>query len=77
MSCRRAAGPGDARRIEAADRAIIPGLVNAHVHGHGNLAKGLVEDHWPLELFLNALPGLSGSQTVRDKYLNGLLGPSR
>jgi 5-methylthioadenosine/S-adenosylhomocysteine deaminase len=67
-------GPVDARRIDAAERAIIPGLVNAHVHGHGNLAKGLVEDHWPLELFLNALPGLSGNQSVRDKYLNGLLG---
>jgi 5-methylthioadenosine/S-adenosylhomocysteine deaminase len=67
-------GPVDARRIDASDRAIIPGLINAHVHGHGNLAKGLVEDRWPLELFLNALPGLSGNQTVYDKHLNGLLG---
>lgn len=67
-------GPASARRMNASDRAIIPGLVNAHVHGHGNLAKGLVEDRWPLELFLNALPGLSGNQTAHDKYLNGLLG---
>jgi 5-methylthioadenosine/S-adenosylhomocysteine deaminase len=67
-------GPVDSRRIDAAERAIIPGLVDAHVHGHGNLAKGLVQDHWPLELFLNALPWLSGNQSVRDKYLNGLLG---
>jgi 5-methylthioadenosine/S-adenosylhomocysteine deaminase len=48
--------------------------VNAHVHGHGTLAKGLVQDRWPLELFLNALPGLGGHRTLEDKYLNGLLG---
>src|SRR5262245_56917134 len=65
------AAPADAAVIEAADRAIIPGLVNAHVHGHGTLAKGLVEDRWPLELFLNALPGLGGNRQLEDKYLNG------
>ncbi|HXV25976.1 MAG TPA: amidohydrolase [Alphaproteobacteria bacterium] len=65
--------PAEARLIDAADRAIIPGLVNGHVHGHGTLAKGLVEDRWPLELFLNALPGLTGQRTLEDKYLNGLL----
>ena len=65
--------PGDARLVNAADRAILPGLVNGHVHGHGTLAKGLVEDRWPLELFLTALPGLSGNHTLEDKYLSGLL----
>jgi cytosine/adenosine deaminase-related metal-dependent hydrolase len=34
-------GPIDANPIDASDRAIMPGLVNAHVHGHGTLAKGL------------------------------------
>lgn len=67
------AAPPQARAFDAADRAIIPGLVNGHVHGHGTLAKGLVEDRWPLELFLNALPGLTGSRTLEDKYLNGLI----
>ena len=66
--------PVDARVINAADRAIMPGLVNAHVHGHGTLAKGRVEDRWPLELFLNALPGLGANRTTEDKYLNGLVG---
>ncbi len=33
--------PGDARVIDAADRLIMPGLVNAHTHGHGSLGKGL------------------------------------
>jgi cytosine/adenosine deaminase-related metal-dependent hydrolase len=31
-----------ARRIDAANRLIIPGLINAHTHGHGGLAKGIV-----------------------------------
>ncbi|MGE0210704.1 MAG: amidohydrolase family protein [Parvibaculaceae bacterium] len=65
--------PEDAHVMDASDRAIMPGFVNGHIHGHGTLAKGLVEDRWPLELFLNALPGLSGSRTLEDKYLNGLV----
>jgi guanine deaminase len=65
--------PAAARIVDGTDRAILPGLVNGHVHGHGTLAKGLVEDRWPLELFLNALPGLTGSRTLEDKYLNGLV----
>ena len=67
------AAPEGARLFDASDRAIIPGLVNGHIHGHGTLAKGLVEDRWPLELFLNALPGISGNRTLEDKYLNGLV----
>src|SRR3954447_5697069 len=67
------AAPEGIHVIDATDRAIMPGFVNGHIHGHGTLAKGLVEDRWPLELFLNALPGLSGSRTLEDKYLNGLV----
>ncbi len=64
----------DFRVVDMADRAIVPGLANAHVHGHGTLAKGRVEENWPLELFLNALPGLGANRTAHDKYLNGLVG---
>src|SRR5580700_2322260 len=65
--------PDDATLVDASDRAMMPGLVNGHVHGHGTLAKGLVGDRWPLELFLNAMPGLAGNRTLEDKYLNGLV----
>jgi 5-methylthioadenosine/S-adenosylhomocysteine deaminase len=67
-------GPADVRIIDAADRAVMPGLVNGHLHGHGTLAKGRVEDRWSLEFFLNALPGLGANRTLDDKYLNGLVG---
>src|SRR5580692_1509038 len=67
------AAPGDAIAVDASDRALMPGLVNGHVHGHGTLAKGLVGDRWPLELFLNAMPGTAGNRTLEDKYLNGLV----
>ena len=66
-------GPQEARVVDASGRAIMPGLVNGHVHGHGTLAKGLVGDRWPLELFLTAMPGMTGNRTLEDKYLNGLL----
>jgi 5-methylthioadenosine/S-adenosylhomocysteine deaminase len=61
-----------ARRIDATGRLIIPGLVNAHTHGHGGLAKG-VADRWSLELLLNAGPWLNGGRTGEDRYLSTLL----
>jgi guanine deaminase len=67
------AAPDGAVLVDASDRAMMPGLVNGHVHGHGTLAKGLVGDRWPLELFLNAMPGMTGNRTLEDKYLNGLI----
>ncbi|HBK04998.1 MAG TPA: S-adenosylhomocysteine deaminase [Acetobacteraceae bacterium] len=60
------------RTIDASDRLIIPGLINAHTHGHGGLGKG-VGDLWSLELLLNAGPWVNGGRSNDDRYLSTLL----
>ena len=57
------AAPADAIAIDARDRLLHPGLINAHMHGHGNLAKGM-GDRWTLELLLAAGPWITGSRTL-------------
>ncbi|MBT5433950.1 MAG: amidohydrolase [Alphaproteobacteria bacterium] len=51
---------------------VIPGLVNAHTHGHGSFGKGR-GDLWSLELLLNAGPWISAKRSHEDKYLATLL----
>lgn len=65
--------PADARTIDARHRLIHPGLVNAHMHGHGNLGKGM-GDRWTLELLLTAGPWITGNRSTEDKYLTTLIG---
>jgi 5-methylthioadenosine/S-adenosylhomocysteine deaminase len=65
--------PEGAVEISAARRLLHPGLVNAHTHGHGNLAKGM-GDRWTLELLLAAAPWITGNRTTEDKYLSTQLG---
>ncbi len=60
------AAPEDAGTLDATERLLIPGLVNAHTHGHGSLSKGR-GDKWSLELLLNASPWVSGGFTLEDK----------
>lgn len=66
------AAPADAVVVDAGDRLIMPGLVNAHTHGHGSLGKGL-GDRWSLELLLNASPWVGGGYTLEDKQTAALL----
>jgi len=63
----------DARRIDAADRLLIPGLINAHTHAPAALSKGMV-DRWSLELLLNAYPWTAGGRTTELKQLSALIG---
>ena len=65
--------PPDTATLDASDRLLMPGLVNAHTHGHNNLAKS-VGDRWTLELLLNAAPWITGGRTLEDKYLSTLIG---
>ena len=64
--------PEGAKLIEASERLLMPGLVNAHTHGHGSLGKGL-GDKWSLELLLNASPWVGGGFELEDKYTAALL----
>ena len=59
--------------IDATGRLLMPGLVNAHTHGHANLSKG-AGDRWTLELMQNALAGLTGRRTAEDKALATRIG---
>jgi 5-methylthioadenosine/S-adenosylhomocysteine deaminase len=67
------AAPDAAAVVDAADRLIHPGLINAHTHGHGNLSKGM-GDRWTLELLLTAAPWISGNRATEDKYLTTYIG---
>jgi 5-methylthioadenosine/S-adenosylhomocysteine deaminase len=67
------AAPDGADAVDASDRLIHPGLVNAHTHSHGNLAKGM-GDCWTLELLLAAAPWLGGHRGLDDLRLSAQIG---
>lgn len=66
------AAPPDAAAIDAGGKLIHAGLINAHTHGHGSLAKAM-GDRWSLELLLAAGPWISGNRSLEDKYLSAAL----
>ncbi|MBV9967316.1 MAG: amidohydrolase [Alphaproteobacteria bacterium] len=65
--------PEGAAVVSAERKLIHPGLVNAHTHAHGNLAKGM-GDRWTLELLLTAAPWITGNRTHDDIHLTAQLG---
>lgn len=67
------AAPADAVLLDATDRLMMPGLINAHTHGHGHLGKG-VADLWSLELLLNSGGAYAANRTIEDKELACTLG---
>src|SRR5712692_11805184 len=65
--------PAGATTIDARGKLLHAGLINAHTHGHGNLAKGM-GDRWTLELLLTAGPWISGGRSLEEKHLSAKLG---
>jgi len=62
----------DAEVVDAHDRLVIPGLVNAHTHSHLAFAKG-IQDRWNLELHLNAGPWTNVLFSHHERRLSTLL----
>jgi 5-methylthioadenosine/S-adenosylhomocysteine deaminase len=65
--------PADAEILDASFCLVLPGLVNAHVHAHNNLARGLVGS-WTLEDFLSYGPALLAGRTPEEQHLSALVG---
>ena len=60
-------------RLDVGDMIVLPGLINAHTHGHNNLARGLA-DRWTLEGLLNYGFALQSNRTPDDHYLSAAIG---
>lgn len=65
--------PEDAEVIDADDCAIIPGLVNGHMHSHNNILKGL-GDRWTLEMSLSQATALGGGRDLEMVYASAAIG---
>ena len=59
--------------FDASRRLLHPGLVNAHTHGHGNLARSM-GDRITLELLLASAPHMSPYVSVEEKRISATIG---
>ncbi len=66
------AAPETATPFDAAHTLVHPGLINAHMHSHGGLARGQ-GDKWTLELLLAAAPWIGGGRALADKKLSATI----
>ena len=64
--------PDSAISFDASGLLLHPGLINAHMHSHGGLARGQ-GDRWTLELLLAAAPWIGGGRALADKKLSAMI----
>ena len=67
------AAPAGATVIDARNRLMHPGLINAHTHRPGNLGKGM-GDLWSLELLLTASRGSAAAARSRTSTCRAMIG---
>jgi guanine deaminase len=65
--------PAGAEELDATGCLVLPGLVNAHTHGHNNLLRGLA-GRWTLEDLLNHGPAMNAGRSPEDHYLSAAIG---
>ena len=59
--------------IDASGKLIMPGLINAHTHSYGNLARGTF-DALPLEAWVPYATAVTVRRTREEGYISAMLG---